>query len=379
MKRRDFVHRLGSLTAIAACSPAFAPAAESDSQLTPPTKTEQDAIRSIAEAFLSESGIKGMSIAYGRGGKIGFEQGFGFADAEGKEPVTPNHLFRIASVSKPITATAVMMCIEKGLLTLESKVFGPQGILDNEYGGKLPETVLAITVDHLLTHTSGGWTNDRNDPMFRNPEMSHEELIVWTLKNQEQIHPPGKNYGYSNFGYCLLGRVLEKVMKQPYEALVTQHVLSKCGIKDMRVAGNTLEQRKPNEVVYHTEQPGAAYGMNVARMDAHGGWIATARELVSFASQLPKTGPQSGLLTDESIHTMTTPGTINPEYARGWAVNKVPNWWHGGSLPGTSTIMVHTVRGTCWAGLLNGRTKGSGGALDRLMWKMGGAVDSWQL
>jgi hypothetical protein len=101
--------------------------------------------------------------------------------------------------------------------------------------------------------------------------------------------------------------------------------------------------------------------------------------LVSFASQLPKTGPESGLLTDESIHTMTTPGTINPEYARGWAVNKVPNWWHGGSLPGTSTIMVHTVRGTCWAGLLNGRTKGSGGALDRLMWKMGGAVDSWQL
>ena len=165
----------------------------------------------------------------------------------------------------------------------------------------------------------------------------------------------------------MLGRVLEKVTKMPYEALITQHVLSKCSITSMKIAGNTLAERQPKEVMYLTEKTGAAYGMNVARMDSHGGWIATAGDLVRFASQLPK------LLKPDSIRTMTTEG-MSEGYARGWNVNKVPNWWHGGSLPGTSTIMVHTAKGLCWAGLLNGRKEGIGGALDKLMWQMGREV-----
>jgi CubicO group peptidase (beta-lactamase class C family) len=347
MKRRVFI---GSLAAW----PVFA---------ATPQKSEAAAIRGIAEGFLREHGIQGMSIAYGRDGKIEFEQGFGFADDGGKEAVTPEHRFRIASISKPITATAVMMCVEKGLLKLDTKVFGPQSILGGDHSGD----VAAITIDHLLSHTSGGWMNDKNDPMFKNATMKHDELIAWTLTNQKQTHKPGENYAYSNFGYCVLGRVLEKVTKMPYEALITQHVLSKCGITSMKIAGNTLAERQPKEVMYLTEKPGAAYGMNVARMDSHGGWIATAGDLVRFASQLPK------LLNEESIRTMTTAG-VGGSYARGWSVNKVPNWWHGGSLPGTSTIMVHTAKGLCWAGLLNGRKESLGGALDKLMWQMGREV-----
>jgi CubicO group peptidase (beta-lactamase class C family) len=352
MKRRAFVSSL-------AAWPAFA--------ATPP-KTEQDAIRGIAEAFLKEHGIQGMAIAYGRDGDVEFEAGYGFADEAGKEAVTPEHRFRIASISKPVTAAAVMMCVEKGLLKLDDTVLGTNGILGGDHNGDLA----AITIDHLLTHTSGGWSNDKNDPMFRNPALRHEELIAWTLANQKPTYKPGEHYAYSNFGYCLLGRVLEKVTGQPYAALIANEIFSKCGITSMKIAGNTLTDRQPKEVMYLTEKPGAAYGMNVARMDAHGGWIATAGDLVRFASQLPK------LLKPESIRTMTTPG-VNKGYARGWSVNPVPNWWHGGSLPGTSTIMVHTARGMCWAGLLNGRKEGIGLALDRLMWRMGGEVKAWAL
>lgn len=304
-----------------------------------------------------------MSIAYGRDGMILFEQGYGFADAENKEAVTPVHRFRIASISKPITATAVMSIVDQGLLRLESQVFGPQGILGGDHNGE----VASISIDHLLTHTSGGWANDKNDPMFKNPTLKHDDLIAWTLANQKQTHKPGEHYAYSNFGYCVLGRVLEKVTKLPYESLISQQLLSKCGITSMEMAGNTLAERKPKEAMYLTEKPGAAYGMNVARMDSHGGWIATAGDLVRFGSQLPK------LLKPDSIRIMTTAG-VNEGYARGWSVNKVPNWWHGGSLPGTSTIMVHTAKGLCWAGLLNGRKEGLGGALDRLMWQIGREV-----
>lgn len=326
-------------------------------------ESEEGAIRGIAEGFLRKHGIQGIGIAYGREGKIDFEAGYGFADAEGTEAVTPQHRFRIASVSKPITATAVMMCIERGLLKPDSQVFGPQGILGGDYSGD----VAAVTVDHLLTHSSGGWANDKDDPMIKNPQMKHAELIAWTLENQKQTHKPGEHFAYSNFGYCVLGRVLEKVMKLPYDKLIAQGVLSKCGITRMEIGGNTLAERRPQEVMYVTPKPGAAYGMNVARMDSHGGWIATAGDLVRFASQLP------GLLKPESIRAMTTHG-VSESYARGWNVNKVPNWWHGGSLPGTSTVMVHTAKGFCWAGLLNGRTEGVGLALDRLMWEMGGVL-----
>jgi CubicO group peptidase (beta-lactamase class C family) len=202
-----------------------------------------------------------------------------------------------------------------------------------------------------------------------NPAMTHDELIAWTLANQKQTHPPGEHYAYSNFGYCLLGRVLEKVSGLSYKELIARDVFAKCGIHSMEIAGNTLAERKQGEVMYVTKPPEAAYGMNVARMDAHGGWIATAGDLVRFASQLPK------LLGPESIQKMTTAG-VNAGYARGWAVNKIPNWWHGGSLPGTATIMVHTAKGMCWAGLLNART---GGNLDQLMWRIGRAVKGWGL
>ena len=366
MNRRHFIHHMSQAAASGACAPAWAAEQEK------PSSSEEDAIRLIAEGFLREQGMKGLAIAYGRNGEISFEQGYGFADAEGKEAVTPAHRFRIASISKPITATAVMRCVEKGQLKLEDTIFGPQGLLGEVYGRDLPESVRAITVDHLLTHTSGGWKNDEQDPMFSNPAMKHDELMVWTLANQKQTHPVGTHYAYSNFGYCVLGRVLEKVTKLPYEKFITQEMLTKCQITSMKLAGDTLAERQTKEVMYLSEPPEEAYEMQVARMDSHGGWIATAGDLVRFSSQLPL------LLKEDTVRTMTRAGN-GEGYARGWMVNKVPNWWHSGSLPGTTTILVHEAKGMCWAGLLNGRKDGINGALDKLMWQIGREVKAWGL
>ncbi len=366
MNRRRFIHHAGQAAAFSACRSA------SSAEPAQPSPSEEEAIRLLAEGFLREQGIKALAIAFGSDGKIAFEQGYGFADAEGKEAVTPEHRFRIASISKPITATAVMRCVEQGQLKLDGKVFGPEGILGDSHGRELPDSVRAITVDHLLTHASGGWKNDDQDPMFQNPTMNHDELIAWTLANQKQTHPVGTHYAYSNFGYCVLGRVLEKVTKVSYEKFISEELLKKCRITSMQIAGNTLTERRPREVMYLSNPPEEAYGMQVSRMDSHGGWIATAGDLVRFASQLPV------LLNADSIRTMTTHG-IDEGYARGWAVNKAPNWWHAGSLPGTATIMVHTSKGLCWAGLLNGRTDTSNGALDKLMWQIGHLVKSWAL
>jgi hypothetical protein len=86
------------------------------------------------------------------------------------------------------------------------------------------------------------------------------------------------------------------------------------------------------------------------------------------------------ILKPETIQVMTTGSAANAGYAKGWAVNKANNWWHNGSLPGTSTIAVRTHSGFCWAAFANTRRAKSAldGDLDRLVWNMVAQVKSWR-
>ncbi len=339
---------------------------------------EQQAIANIVREFMERFGVPGMAVALAARGKVVFDQGFGIVDRTTNELVTPRHLFRIASVSKPFTSAAIFSLVEQGKLRVEDLVFGEKGRLGFDLGKDVPDSVKEITVAHLLTHTCGGWLNKKDDPMFLHPAMKHAELIEWTLRNQLLINKPGAAYAYSNFGYCILGRLIEKLTGLPYAQAVQREVLTKCGITTMRLAGNTLAERAPNEVAYHTGGGGSPYGMNVARMDSHGGWIATAGDLVQFAMRVDGFPNPPDILRAETLKTMTTPSAASASYACGWAVNKAPNWWHNGSLPGTSSIMVRTASGLCWAALVNIRTEGIGGALDETMWKIAKAVPEWR-
>ncbi len=340
---------------------------------------ERAAMAASAATYLDSHGVPGVSVAIARHGSLVYAEGFGLADAKTGEKVTPASLFRIASVSKPLTAVAIFTLIEQGRLRLDDKVFGGAGILRADYG-KPPygPHIEDITVEHLLTHTSGGWPNDGTDPMFSNPQMNHQQLIAWTLANRPLKNPPGVAHAYSNFGYCVLGRVIEKVTRQSYADYVRTGVLSRCGVTQMRLAGNTLAQRASGEVVYAGQDGGAPYGMNVTRMDAHGGWIANASDLVRLATHVDGFANTPDILQPATIETMTTPSPVNRNYAKGWSTNG-RNWWHTGSLPGTSAIMVRTASGLCWAGLANSRRKDpeSVAGLDRLMWQMVRAVKSW--
>jgi CubicO group peptidase (beta-lactamase class C family) len=270
--------------------------------------------------------------------------------------------------------------MEDNRLALEDTVFGPRGILGDSFG-KAPykRWVEEIRIEHLLTHTGGGWQNDGADPMFRNPRMSHKELIAWAIENVALTHPPGEHFAYSNFGYCILGRVIEKVAGVAYEQHVRDAILKRCGVTGMRIAGNTLAERAPVEVIYYTAGRQSPYDMNVRRMDSHGGWLAAARDLAMFASHVDGHSASRNILEPRSIRAMTTASSVNTGYAKGWAVNPTPNWWHGGSLPGTTSIMVRTASGFCWAALGNSREAAAdtGGAMDRMMWDLVRQVKRW--
>ncbi len=375
VSRRACLHRLALVSAFGAGGWVSRPAASAAETPLPPAEAE--AIRALAEAFLTKFDSPGLSVAFAHQGKPVYRSGFGLADRRGKEPLTTDHRFRIASISKPITSVAIYGLIEQGKLKLDDRVFGNDGLLPRYRTSADRDRIEAITIHHLLTHTCGGWDNRGNDPMFTNPEMNHEELISWTLREVPLDHAPGEKNSYSNFGYCVLGRVIEKLTKTAYAEHVQQQVLAKCGIKDMQIAGNTLREKAKNEVVYHGQDGQDPYGMNVKRMDSHGGWLASPSDMLRFLVHVDGFPTTPDILQPATFATMVTPTAANKGYASGWSVNDTPNYWHGGSLPGTSTMAVRTAGGLCWAGFANTRAKDIGGALDALLWDMAKAVPAW--
>ena len=272
----------------------------------------------VVLAFMTAHQVPGISVAVARDGVPVHQKGYGFANRESGEKVTPAHLFRIASVSKPITSVAIFQLIEQGKLKLDDPVFGPGAILGTDYGRPpYKPHVAEIHLKHLLRHTAGGWQNDDSDPMFRNAAMNHRELITWAIDEAPLANAPGEHYAYSNFGYCVVGRVIEKVTGKAYEQHVREAVLARCGVNDMRISGDTRAERARGEVVYYASAGEDAYDMKVRRMDSHGGWLATAPDLVRFATHLD-------ILRPTSVVEMTTGTAANPKYACGWAVNKFP-------------------------------------------------------
>lgn len=340
---------------------------------------ELNEVDALVRKFMDDYNVPGASLAIAKDDRLVLAKTYGYADKEAGEQMAPRHRLRIASCSKPITSAAIMKLVEQGKLKLSDKVFGSGTVLGTTYGVQpYKQWITDITVEDLLQHLGGGWTNDGNDPMFKNVSMNHADLISWTLNNQSLKTKPGTSYAYSNFGYCVLGRIIEKKTGISYDSWVKNNILSSCGVSKMEIGGNTLADRKANEVKYYdaNESPYANY-MNVKRMDSHGGWIATPIDLVRFMVRVDRFTPKPDILQTASLNTMFTAPSVSTGYAKGWAVNGVPNYWHSGSLPGEQSIMVRTNSGYCWVLIVNTKASNIGGAMDKLMWDISGAVKNW--
>jgi CubicO group peptidase (beta-lactamase class C family) len=339
--------------------------------------------------FVAERRVPGAALAVSRNGRLVYARGFGYADLETRQPVQPTSLFRIASVSKPLTSVAILQLVEQGRLKLSDKMVD---VLELSPAGPEPdERLREITILELLQHR-GGWDRDKSfDPMFRPlriarkmgvpPPAGHRAIISYMMGFPLDFDP-GTRSAYSNFGYCVLGQVVEKVSGEPYESYARKHVLAPLGIHDMRIGHTLPDERAPGEVHYYANRQGLANGVigptignkvpwpyggwYLEAMEAHGGWIASAVDLVRFAVAFDH--PQhSKLLNAQSIHTMFArpPGAAGFEggepkkryYACGWNVLVVGpgkvNTWHTGLLDGTSTILVRRFDGLSWAVLFN--------------------------
>jgi N-acyl-D-amino-acid deacylase len=352
----------------------------------------------VMTAYLKSHQVPGGALAVARNDKVIYARGFGYADLEKKETVRPGTLFRIASLSKPITSSAVFQLVERGKLKLDAPVYDVLELKEpDDSKVKFDDRWKRITILQLLQHT-GGWNRERTfDPMFHSPEIEKElnvmapacpDTIVQYMLCRQLDFDPGSQHCYSNFGYCLLGRVIEKVSGQDYETYVRKEVLAPLGIKSMRL-GKTLEaDRAEGEVKYYTAGKSAAVlGPNLGELvplpygawsheatAAHGGWLASAEELVRFGMAFDQPG-KCKILSEKSVKDMfarpdgapgRVPGKRNTTYyACGWYVRPVGaqgliNAWHTGSLPGTMTLLVRRCDGLTWVVLFNARDDATG-------------------
>lgn len=367
--------------------------------------------------LLSKYSIPGGSLVVTQNGRLVMARGYGFANVENSTPVQPDSRFRIASLSKAITAVTIMHLVEQGKLSLDQPAFALLPDLLAPSGQDADPRLASITIRQLLTH-SGGWDDSNQgsgfDPMFSSiwiaahlnvPAPASTENIIRYMRGQKLDFDPGAHYRYSNFGYAVLGRIIERVTGMSYEQYVRTQVLAPMGITQMRI-GQTLPQGQlPGEVSYYSSGqaesafpdvspslvPWAYGGWYLEAMDAHGGWVASAIDYAKFLNAIDgrrgKAFLQPSSVAEMTAHPLVPDWDGSPDwYGFGLMVRPTEwgqNWWHAGSLDGTSTYQVRTDNGFVWVVFLNTRpnTTKENNMLDKDMdsglWNAAGQVTSW--
>ena len=214
----------------------------------------------IVERFMQQWEITGASIAIMKDGKLLYSKGFGWADKEQGIRTDVRHIFRIASLSKLITATGIMKLCEQGRLSLGDRVFGADGILnDSLFRNIRDKRIEKITVEHLLRH-QGGYSIRSGDPLFCSvsvakqlgiaPPVGFDDMVRYAAETRLRYEPGSSNL-YSNLGYVVLTKVIEKASGLPYESFIRDSILSPAGCHDMHIGRSSYEQKFPNEVRYY--------------------------------------------------------------------------------------------------------------------------------
>lgn len=329
------------------------------------------------EKFREQNSLKGLAVAIVKDQKLIFAKGYGYADVGSRILVSPEQLFRVASVSKLITAIAVMKLVESGKIKLDSKVFGKYGILnDPKYLNIKDNRLTNITIRHLLNH-SGGWTQRYGDLAFL-PKIVSEQTgdplpvdIGSFLKfvTARRLHfEPGTSSAYSNLGYMILGEVITSVSKTGYEQFVKENVLGPAHIHDMQLGGSFENEKMLDEVRYYQPedaQPTEAFdgsgrmvtkvygSTNMKVLGSAGGWIASPVDLMKLVVVIDGDSRVRDILSKKSIEEMTQvdQGGLDP---LGWrSTNENGEWWRTGTLPGSSALLKREPNGISWIMITN--------------------------
>jgi CubicO group peptidase (beta-lactamase class C family) len=308
-------------------------------KLPPATRAKID---DAVSHFMAASSAPGVAVAVVEDGEFTFAAGYGMADLENQVPVTPETLFRLASVSKPITAVAALQLWEQGKLDLDSPV--------QKYCPAFPDKGAVITTRELLGHLGGirHYREGKAGEAEVNSTTHFADPIAGGLsffQNDPLVHAPGTHFSYSTQGYTLVGCAIAAAAAAPYTDYVRQHVFTPAGMASTQVDDRfALIQRRTR--FYSKDASGKV--VNSDFLDSSykipgGGWLSSAADMARFEVAL-LTG---SLVKPSTFDLMTTP--LKPSdgskdtYGLGLGVRTLDGEKmvaHGGGQQGTSTYIL---------------------------------------
>jgi D-alanyl-D-alanine carboxypeptidase len=347
------------LTLYLSCAPIDAPFAMCATDEGPsgvaPQATAQPAPESAALDRLFTSAVKpgdpGLTVLVSRKGQVLLRSGYGLANVELGVPARPEHVFRIASVTKQFTSAIIMMLAEEGRLSVSDPL--------TKYLPDYPVLGRTITIEHLLTHTSG-IHNYTDIPAWRQTWRQDLSLaaLIDTFKNEPLDFVPGEQWKYSNSGYVLLGAVIEKVTGTPYATVVQDRIFGPLGMASSRY--DSTEDVIPNRAAGYARANGrivnAAY-LSMTHPHAAGALVSTVDDLAKWDAALSGTR----LLQTESIARMFTPYLLASgkatTYGYGWNIGTISGravQEHGGGINGYRAYVLRIPAEGIFVAILSG-------------------------
>ena len=309
--------------------------------LSPAWASAQDAeVDAFIQRQMAARHVPGVSVAVIKDGRVVLQRGYGLANVEHEVPATEQTMYQLASVTKAFTATAVLMLVEEGKLTLQT----PLGTLMPD----VPEAWAAVTVSQLLTHTSGipSYTGLPDFGKMMRKDFTPAELIA-LVRERPMDFAPGAQYRYNNSGYVLLGMIVEKVSGQPWDTFVETRIFKPLGMTTARMndLGVVVPHRAQGYAWVNGTLRNGEY-VSPTQPYAAGALLVSVLDLVKWDAALTS----GKLLKPESFAAMYAPapltdGKTSP-YGFGWelaAYRTRPRIGHGGGIPGFSTFLARFV------------------------------------
>jgi D-alanyl-D-alanine carboxypeptidase len=322
--------------------------------------------RSLVDAYLrAERAVRhipGVSVAVVRKGKIVLAKGYGLANVELAVPATESSVYQMASVTKQFTATAIMMLVEEGNLTLDATI---AAVLPD-----LPAAWGEVTVRQLLTHTSGikSYTSVPDLEQQWRLDYSRDQILQRVAEAPADF-APGEKMLYNNTGYYLLGLMIEKGSGRSYAEFLNERIFQPLGMAATRV----------NDLTDIVSQRATGYAWTNGQLrnavSCSPSWPYAAGALLSTVTDMAKWDAAVGterLLTQESWQEMWKPTRLNDgsttPYGFGWGIGTYRGHGcieHGGGIPGFSTYTLRFPAAQLTVVLLTNRGGVDTGALAR--------------
>ena len=280
----------------------------------------------------------GAAVIVVKDGEVLFAGARGMADLELGVPLTPDHVFRLGSITKQFTAAAIMLLEERGKLTVGDPI--------TKHLPDYPTNGYEITIEHLLTHTSGIFSYTSIPGYMVGNEIRADlttEELVDVFDDLEMDFGPGERWSYSNSGYVLLGAIIEKVSGQSYADFIEENIFEPLGMTNSHYGGSQLIPSRASGYQAIEDGYTNAPFLSMTQPHAAGSLLSTVGDLARWNAGL--FGGE--LLTDESVARMTTEFTLNDGegtgYGYGLSVREIdgtPVIDHGGGIHGFATYAV---------------------------------------